>query len=204
MRPANNIREPVMLQTFNLNPSISANQRINLFFALLPEAPAATQAHKVAHQHHADRRMRGQPMAKDRLHITLLSAGGFIGGVPSRFMDLMLGVGDAVSLAPFEITLDRAVSFARSTGKRPYVLLGSDGVADVMPLHCGLVGAMFRSALDLPIPPGFNPHMTLLYDGAHHMELPIQPISWIAREFVLIESHVGLTRHYVRGRWPLR
>ena len=193
-----------MLHHFTPDTFVAPDQRINLFFALRPDAKAATEACKVAHQHSADRRMRGRPIAKERLHVTLLSAGGFIGSVPDEFLQLMLSVGDAISLAPFEVTLDRAVSFARNTGTRPYVLLGSDGVADIMPLHCGLVGAMFRSGLNIPIPPGFNPHMTLLYDGAHHMELPIQPISWVAREFVLIESLHGQTIHREMGRWRLR
>jgi RNA 2',3'-cyclic 3'-phosphodiesterase len=179
-------------------------QHINLFFALMPSTPAAAQAHKVAHQHCADRRMSGRALAMDRLHITLLSAGGFLGEVPQKFMDLALAMGDAVTLSPFKVTLDRAGSFARTTGKRPYVLLGGEGVADIMPLHCALVAAMFRTGLEIPMRSSFNPHLTLLYDARHYMELSIDPISWVAREFVLIESHVGLTRHIVRGSWPLR
>jgi RNA 2',3'-cyclic 3'-phosphodiesterase len=191
-----------MLQT--IIPNQSPDQRINLFFALLPEPNAATQAHKIALQHHADRRMTGKPLRKDRLHVTLLSVGGFIGEVPEPILDLALSIGDAVTLSPFEIAFDRALSFPRRTGKRPYVLLGSDRVSEIMPLHCGLVGAMFREGLDPPQMPAFNPHMTLAYDTKHHMELPAEPVSWTAREFVLIESLVGRTIHNVKGRWPLR
>ncbi len=183
---------------------IEPDQPINLFFALKPDPQAAQQAHAIANRHRLDRSMRGYPLAKDRLHITLLSVGGFFGFVPDEFMHLAVGIGDAMSMSPIEVTLNRAVSFARKTGKRPYVLLGGEGVAGVMPLHCGLVSAMFRSGLDVPVRSSFNPHMTLLYDHAHHPEAPILPVSWTAREFVLIESHVGLTRHIERGRWLLR
>jgi RNA 2',3'-cyclic 3'-phosphodiesterase len=191
-----------MLQT--AIPNQSPDQRINLFFAVLPEPHAATQAHGIALQHHADRRMTGRPLRKDRLHVTLLSVGGFIGEVPKAFMDIALSIGDAVTLSPFEMAFDRALSFPRRTGKRPYVLLGSDCVSEIMPLHCGLVGAMFREGLDPPQMPAFNPHMTLAYDTKHHTELPVELVSWTAREFVLIESLVGRTIHTVRGRWPLR
>jgi len=183
---------------------ISPHQAINLFFALMPEAAAANNAHRIAKRHSADRRMRGRPLAVDRLHITLLSAGGFRGKVPGDFMRVTKAVGDAVRLPPFEVTLDSAVSFARASGKRPYVLLGGDGVAGIMPLHQSLVGGMWRAGLDIGMRPIFNPHMTLAYDAAHHTELPVEPVTWVAREFALIESLVGLTRHIVRGRWPLR
>jgi RNA 2',3'-cyclic 3'-phosphodiesterase len=185
-------------------PDQSPDQRINLFFALLPEPNAATQAHRIALQHHSDRRMTGRVLRKDRLHVTLLSVGSFIGEVPKAFMDLALSIGDAVTLSSFEVAFDRALSFPCRTGNRPYVLLGGDCVSEIMPLHCGLVGAMFREGLDPPQMPAFNPHMTLAYDARHHMELPVEPVSWTAREFVLIESLVGRTIHIVRGRWPLR
>lgn len=191
-----------MLEQITLQSS--SEQRRNLFFALMPPSPVATQVNILGHRHYADRRMTGRLLRKDRLHVTLLSVGGFVGEAPKQFMDLALSIGDAITLSSFEIAFDRALSFPRRTANRPYVLLGSDGVADIMSLHCGLVGAMFRAGLDLPVMPAFNPHMTLAYDSRHHMELPVEPVSWVAREFVLIESLVGRTIHRERGRWRLR
>lgn len=183
---------------------LSPTQPINLFFALMPDVAAREQAHRTARDHCADRRMSGRPLRPDRLHVTLLSIGGGVGRVPDPLMEAALATGDSVTLSEFKMTFDRAVSFARSTGTRPYVLLGNEDVAGAMNLHCGLVGAMWRLGLDVPVRTCFNPHMTLAYDSSHHLEMPIKPVSWIAREFVLIESHVGQTRHIVRGRWPLR
>jgi 2'-5' RNA ligase len=193
-----------MLAHVDLPKLVSSTQPINLFFAIMPDLAAREQAHGIARQHCVDRRMSGIPLRVDRLHVTLLSVGGFVGVVPNAFMDAALGIGDSVTLSSFRMTFDRAVSFARSTGKRPYVLLGNEDVGEAMHLHCGLVSAMWRQGLDMPIRSRFNPHMTLAYDFEHHAEMPVEPVSWTAREFVLIESHVGQTRHIVRGRWPLR
>ncbi len=193
-----------MLEHSNLPTALSPTQPINLFFALMPDPAAMGQAHRIARNHCADRRMSGQPLRPDRLHVTLLSVGGSIGRVPNALMEAALATGDSVTLPQFRMTFDRAMSFARSTGKRPYVLLGNEDVAGAMTLHCGLVGAMWRLGLDVPANACFNPHMTLAYDASHHAEVPVEPVSWTAREFVLVESHVGLTRHIVRGRWQLR
>jgi 2'-5' RNA ligase len=47
--------------------------------------------------------------------------------------------------------------------------------------------------------------MTLLYDWKSIPEQTVAPIQWTAREFVLIQSHVGQNRPYtVLSRWPLR
>ncbi len=45
-------------------------------------------------------------------------------------------------------------------------------------------------------------HITLHVLGEYE-EHPIEPIRWTAREFVLINSHVGKTYHEHVGRWPL-
>jgi len=50
----------------------------------------------------------------------------------------------------------------------------------------------------------FTPHVTLLYDGRVVTERLVEPIRWTVREFVLVRSLLGKTRHIVIGRWPLR
>ena len=51
---------------------------------------------------------------------------------------------------------------------------------------------------------GFRPHMTLIWASRRVDEYPIVPIRWTVREFVLVRSHVGQSRHEYIGRWPLR
>jgi 2'-5' RNA ligase len=47
-------------------------------------------------------------------------------------------------------------------------------------------------------------HVTLLYDKRVVDEQPIEPISWTVREFVLVRSLHGQTRHTDVARWQLR
>jgi 2'-5' RNA ligase len=46
--------------------------------------------------------------------------------------------------------------------------------------------------------------MTLLRDPHRVPEHPIQPISWMVREFLLVLSLIGQKRHIHLGRWPLK
>jgi 2'-5' RNA ligase len=52
--------------------------------------------------------------------------------------------------------------------------------------------------------PTFTPHMTLSYNGQPQAEQAIEALRWTAREFALINSHVGETYHEPVGHWPLR
>lgn len=191
-----------MLSYLDRDGAPSLHQHINLFFALMPDAAATAQASLIASRHLADRRMIGRPLAPHRFHVTLFSVGGFLGKVPDEIMTATQAAAASVRAEPFEVSLDRATSFHRSRGKRPYVLLGGDGVADIMPFYRDLGGAMHRAGLHVSGGGhSFRPHLTLAYASEYRAEIPVDPVSWIAREFVLIESWVGLTQHHVRGRW---
>lgn len=48
---------------------------------------------------------------------------------------------------------------------------------------------------------GFVPHLTLLYDTQPLAEGPVPPVTWIARDFVLIYSTPGQPYRFL-GRWP--
>ena len=45
--------------------------------------------------------------------------------------------------------------------------------------------------------------MTLLRDVVEIAAQTIEPITWTAREFVLVHSLIGQTRHIPLGRWAL-
>ena len=49
----------------------------------------------------------------------------------------------------------------------------------------------------------FVPHMTLAYDEKFVPRQPIDPIGFVAREFILIHSLRGLTIYKDLNRWPL-
>ena len=50
----------------------------------------------------------------------------------------------------------------------------------------------------------FTPHITLLYDNKALPAIAIEPIAWMAGEFVLVHSLIGQTVHIRLGSWPLR
>ena len=161
----------------------------------------ASRIVELAQRHRMERGLVGPPLAANRLHVTLMSFGTGVGPVPGRVTRVARAIGDAVRFSSFEISFDRAASFARSHRNRPYVLLGDDGVIDAKMLHKKLAGAALRYSSDERVFQRFTPHATLLYDDLQLSEQKIEPISWAVEEFVLIESWVGQTKHIVRGCW---
>lgn len=116
--------------------------------------------------------------------------------------------GAAVSLAPFDVTLDRAISFDNPRG-RPLVLRCSKGEFGFAKLGKCIHSAMARAGLQRDRSIGLTPHVTLIYDtrindGAMIAEARLDaPITWRVREFVLVQSLVGRGRHIHLGRWTL-
>lgn len=49
----------------------------------------------------------------------------------------------------------------------------------------------------------FAPHVTLWWEEERHDVQPTAPISWTARELVLIDSIQGEGEHNYLARWPL-
>lgn len=132
------------------------------------------------------------------MHITLHVIGEY-DETPQAAVLAARQAGDAVLADAFDVVFDRAMTFI---GAKAYVLGGGEGVEQVKAfwLNLGIQLANIQ-----PIKKSsFTPHMTLSYMGRAVVEHPIEPIRWTAREFVLINSHVGDTYHEVVGRWPLR
>lgn len=100
--------------------------------------------------------------------------------------------------------LDRACSFAGPPRKRPFVLLGDGGLGQLHTLRDLLGEAMTAQGLGPFVGARFTPHVTLLYDDLRVPETAIEPIEWVAQEFVLVDSLLGQTRHVPLGRWPLK
>jgi 2'-5' RNA ligase len=140
----------------------------------------------------------GHPLRTDRLHITLHVLGEY-DERPESDIALARQAADAVVADAFDVEFDRAMTF--HTPSNPYVLRVGEGTEQIEAfwLKLGIEIANVRSFRE----PSFTPHMTLSYKGNVAAEHPIEPIRWTAREFVLINSHVGKTYHEHVGRWPL-
>ncbi len=104
----------------------------------------------------------------------------------------------------FEITFDRLNTFGYGNGDRPLVLTQDDDAnAELKRLYEAILEE--DRAIFGPMHEGrFVPHMTLLYGKHQVQDQSVAPVSWTAREVVLILSERGADQYQILGRWPLR
>ncbi|APA84602.1 2'-5' RNA ligase family protein [Paraburkholderia sprentiae WSM5005] len=176
-----------------------------LFFAVYPDASTAAAIAKFAQQLCAEAGVRSgvrsKPLAANRLHVTLRHLGNFAGGLPANVVEAAKRAAAAVSMAPFTVEFDAVASFAKRPRLGPAVLVGEDGVRGLQSLHDALEARL----RDDGIAPGerFTPHVTLAYGMPWSERRAAEPACWNVREFALIHSLLGRTRHIVLARWSL-
>jgi 2'-5' RNA ligase len=142
----------------------------------------------------------GRRQAPERYHLTLQ----FLGDVSRQPVDATqaaLAAGADVRVAAFELSLDRAGSFARSH----VWWLGSRDPPDALfALHRQLGLALASRGLALEAA-DYMPHVTVRRNIRQPLAAtPIVPIDWSARDFVLVDSRPGTPDPYrVLARWRL-
>jgi RNA 2',3'-cyclic 3'-phosphodiesterase len=183
-------------------PGLELGRLDNIFFAVRPDAAAADQIHDIATSISSEFGMRVRLLDRLCLHVTLHGVGEYEGLPCSRIAQAIEAAG-FVSMPAFEIGFDRAMSFGGNGQNRPLVLRGSDGHAELRRLHRLLGEAMRRAGLWRTVRSSFTPHVTLLYDSQIVAERAVPPVRWTVREFVLVHSPQGHSRHNRLGRWEL-
>ncbi len=173
-----------------------------LFFALLPDSAAREAIARLAMALRAQHALKGQPIDAQRLHVTLHYLGEYA-GLPQDAIDRATVAAERVQAEPFEVIFDQAASFDSRNNRRPYVLRCGADFAPLASLRRALGEALVRQRWKLEVAAGFIPHVTLLYDTQAIAVQPIEPVRWIASEFVLVRSLVGHGRHETVGRWRL-
>jgi 2'-5' RNA ligase len=104
----------------------------------------------------------------------------------------------------FEVTFGHVGSFSGRPAAgdrpphRPFVLLADDG--PVFELHKLLGVEMLKNGLKAS--DHFVPHLTLAYDQKFIPRQPIEPISFVAHDFIFVHSLRGLTQYLFLDRWP--
>jgi RNA 2',3'-cyclic 3'-phosphodiesterase len=169
-----------------------------LFFGLFPSAPNVGRIAGNIPLLRRSLRLNGSPLKPDRLHITLLSLGDYVGAVPQMVIDCAMDAAKAAVGPPLDILFDRVMSFP---GSGAFVLCGADRNPAVAALGKRLSAALKHAGLQSQV--SNRPHMTLLYSDSTVTEHAVTPISWAAAEFVLVLSHLGKTHHQKLARWPL-
>ncbi len=165
----------------------------NLFFAVRPPPDICRRMAELTTSFPTG----GRPMRRDRLHVTLLQlvCGNLL---PPGLAAAAADVAGSLRAPPFTVMFDRLVAGEKSTLLMP---------SEPLPALCALrerLGLLLRQAgLDVRIDGRFSPHVTLLYGNTRKFVTQDEPIIWTVENFVLIDSHVGRTRHEEVGRWRL-
>ena len=185
-------------------PQLKSNARKHaLFLAIRPDA--ADAARLVAHAAAEDARLglHGGPMEAGRLHVSLFGLVDYADRYPETAVERWLSALDTVRVATFEVGFDTVATFGGQGN--PLVLRARDPaqVAGVRRLH-EAVGVALADAGEQLKWASDEPHMTVSYRGLRIPDTAMAAIRWTAREFVLVDSHVGAHIHEVLERWPLR
>lgn len=174
-----------------------------LFFAVYPDAAAAERIAALGAWLHAALGLKRPPFPPGRLHVTLLMLGDHA-GLPPELVAQATQAAQSIAQAPFEVGFDRAASFPRRDPARPFVLLAHRGVEGLAALREALEQGLAAAGGAPTHERAFRPHLTLQYDPRTVPERPVEPVGWTVREFVLVHSLLGRSRHVPLARWPLR
>jgi RNA 2',3'-cyclic 3'-phosphodiesterase len=174
-----------------------------LFLAIRPDADAASRIYRLARTIKRARRFEGELIGLERLHISLFALGWW-DDLREKNIARVDRAAAELAVSPFEVTWDRTMSFLNQPDNHAFVLVGDVGVDRLKAFHRSLGAELTRNGLRRWVHTISTPHVTLLYDKNTVDEQPIEPISWTVREFVLVRSRHGQTKHVDVARWQLR
>jgi RNA 2',3'-cyclic 3'-phosphodiesterase len=180
---------------------VNASPEHRVFFALHPDAEAAEAIVRLAADLRQRHGLKGRPTPVARLHLSLNFVGTFRGPPTKAVMEKAAGLAQKVSAAPFLVTLNQVVSW--KSDPHPLVLTGDEGMFGVRLLHTAIHKALVIGSMAPRREPEIWPHVSLLWDMRELSGAFIEPVGWMAREFVLVDSPFGEGRHEILGRWPL-
>ncbi|HEY1124611.1 MAG TPA: 2'-5' RNA ligase family protein [Sphingobium sp.] len=163
------------------------------FFALLPDEITARRIRAYSEGQYGPKGL----VQADRLHVTLAITADF--DTPfSALVDALQRSGDAVAAEPFQLVLDQL-----SRGRGTAALRPAHSQPPLRALQAAITRRMAEQGVPMRPQWRFNPHVTLVYHRGEPVVRPVENLGWPVRDFVLVESVVGLTRHRILGRWTL-
>ncbi len=173
--------------------------RHRVFFALYPPREAVS---RIVYLNECLFDLKGSRVAPQRLHISLNCLGDYE-ALPKPLIASACAVASRLKVRPFKLVLNRIVSF-KNNGRHPRVLVGDDGVIGARMLHRSIGEAFREKGVLRGGEPDIEPHLTLSREDHVRPEVFIEPaVTWDVREFRLIHSPQGESRHHVLGRWLL-
>jgi 2'-5' RNA ligase len=177
--------------------------RGNVFFAIKPDPATAEQMVSIGDAVRDRYALSGSLRPAKVLHASVVRL-GWVLDLPTEATALAVRAGEMIRDAAFSVTFDRASTFG-GTIDFPIVLRGRDGIDAFKRLRRSLDSAMKAVGLNVPMPSAFTPHVTLMYSREPVPDMVLSdPVTWTARELVLVLSRFGETRHDHIDHWPLR
>jgi len=168
-----------------------------LFFAVIPDEETIKTIAVLRRKFREEGGISGKEVRLEHLHVTLWHVGDDFFPPPPELIAALVRRAGYVEMPSFQISFTRA----ERLGGGAFVLCGDEGVAGLEMLSTRL--------RDVLIPPGvkkrrpFVPHMTLLRSETMLPPQEIEPITWTAREIVLVHSLLGRTTHRHLARLSL-
>jgi 2'-5' RNA ligase len=179
--------------------------KYSLFLAIFPDERIAQQIVDFGNMLRRIHGIHSRLRPTSHLHVSLLFL-GHASDVPETVIGTVgrMCKGATILARPFEIKFNQVLSFRGQPRNHPLVLVGDNhGNDGVKNLH-GLLHAKFSKYVSPTSPASkFVPHLTLLYDKREITSNPIEPVSWMVKEIILVRSEVGATKYHLLGRWGL-
>lgn len=173
-----------------------------LFFALRPDEEAAARIHRIAVELRDSLGLKGRPLPRDRLHVTLLFLGDHA-GLPRPLLDAADAAAKSLAIAPLDIRFNHVRSFASHHNMAPLVMGTDEPGGPLHMLHDLLAGPLARRGFVPADAREYTPHITLLYDERTIARRGIVPVSWRAGDVSLVRSFIGKGHHEVLASYPL-
>jgi 2'-5' RNA ligase len=175
----------ISLACFPTRSGAMGSERDRLFLAVVPNADTAAGIYQRAEVIRCARNLQGALIRPEHLHATLFFLGE-LDALPEQIITRAVQAAAAVKMPPFEVSFDRTMSFSKGSSNHPFVLVGEPGVERLKKFRQMLGTSMIRNGLRRLVRTSFMPHVTLLYDKQNVDEQPIEPISWMVREFLIL------------------
>jgi len=175
-------------------PAVPKHQCDRFFFAVQPDADAARGIHLFTVRELPE----GRPVPLTHQHVTLAlteDAEPPADALAERLRE----VGAQVRGDPFDLVFDRLSASCRSVA-----LVPDNTPAALFALQRSIADAMARGSVPMRLGWRFRPHQTLCHRKGEPFSRAVQEFRYAVREFLLIRSVVGMTRHEVVDRWPLK
>lgn len=155
-----------------------AEPQRRVFFALWPDDASRRRLDALAQTLHRD--SAGRIMQARNLHMTLV----FVGNAKDEDIDRMMEAAHSVRMRPFKVRIDRCQYWRHNR----ILWAGGEAPPELLQLSSDLRAALEDAGVRFDHK-AFVPHITLLRNARAPQSLPeIEPIEWMARDFVLLAS----------------